>query len=80
MHCRLAVWAAARVAAADSASRALSVPTSDTDTAKNTETTANVRLRHLMVQPSPEKVDAIGATSSLPLVYLFGVTILNQKY
>jgi hypothetical protein len=55
MHCRLAVWAAAKVTAADSASRASSAPTPNTDTAKNTETTANVRLLNCMAQPSPGK-------------------------
>ena len=55
MHCRLAVCAAAKVTAADSASRALSAPTPNKDTAKNTETTADVCLLYFIAQPSPEK-------------------------
>lgn len=52
MHCCLAVWAAAKVTEASSASRALSVPVlNDKNTAKSTEMTANNRMLHFMAQP-----------------------------
>src|ERR1700730_3049596 len=51
MHCCFAVWAAAKVRDARSASRALSVPIlNDRSTAKRRETTANDRLLHFMAQ------------------------------
>src|SRR5262249_20609737 len=51
MQFRLAVWAAAKVREARSASRALSVPIlNDRSTAKRGETTANDRLLHFMGQ------------------------------